>query len=128
MSETNMPNNIRYHYAIEKLSQAIRFLAVGEGDVRERLRTAYIGFHTLKDDDFPDDLRKDWQWVMKMLTREKQEMIRGYGTVHASLYKMKNKTGSKIAKTLLQLLDALEFDVRFDKHFRPPFPKYPKRK
>jgi hypothetical protein len=56
-----MPRDSRY--ALEKLSHAVSYLAVGPGDLRERLKTAYMEFHPVSEDDFPPHLQADWNWV-----------------------------------------------------------------
>ncbi|MQC27049.1 MAG: hypothetical protein DWG76_06350 [Chloroflexi bacterium] len=58
-----------YSFAREKIGGAIYYLAIGEGDVRSRLWSAYMEFHPLSEKDFPDGLRKDYRWIMKELTK-----------------------------------------------------------
>lgn len=102
-----------YRYAHEKLTNAIRILAISPGDVRSRLASAYEEFHTLRLDNFPEELRNDYQWVIDELTkREPQyntwsELKKAYvpeSRVAANLRRMRNSTGSKIARRLYDLL------------------------
>ena len=55
--------NIHYDYAREKLFSAIKVLATLSGDVRSRLFVAYSVFHPLKEDNFPNELKKDWRYL-----------------------------------------------------------------
>jgi len=100
-------NKHRHNYCLEKLSDAIIQLAVGEGDVRSRLHDAYMCFHTLKTNDFPEHLQTEWDWIIKSLTKEehtldhKGEVL--HGRLRNTLWKMRNKTGRKIAMKIVML-------------------------
>jgi hypothetical protein len=100
-----MPN--QYHYTVEKLGGAIECLATHPGDVRERLTQAFLGFHTLTETDFPPELRADWLWVKKELTKygpvlnHKGEVW--IGSVANTMRKVRKATGSKIAKKIYAL-------------------------
>lgn len=54
------------HYAKEKFGTAIYSLATGRGDIRERLFDAYLKFHTLNEDDFPADLKSEWESLQSL--------------------------------------------------------------
>lgn len=94
-------------YAHQLLSQTVDLLATGAGDVRSRLLEAYSVFNPLTPEHFPEPLRKDFEWVMKKLAKcgpyinTEGEIIKG--AVQVSLEQMRNSTGVKIAKKLLQL-------------------------
>lgn len=100
-----------YSYAKEKLWDAIQSLAIGPKDVRARLIRAYLSCHTLRPEHFPDELKKDWQWIVKQLTR--YEPIYNHkgevriGSVENTMNMIKNTTGSKIAGKILYLYDQL---------------------
>jgi hypothetical protein len=102
----------QYSYAWEKLEAARHALSVGPGDIRSRLLSAYMAFHTLQEDDFPISLRKDWNWIVKQLTKKEPYILangRIYsGSVEETCRAMKNKTGVKIAERLLKLLDEVD--------------------
>ncbi|ETR66923.1 MAG: hypothetical protein OMM_12175, partial [Candidatus Magnetoglobus multicellularis str. Araruama] len=80
-------------YLREKLSLAKYELAIGAGDVRERLYDAFLAMHTLREADFPEQYRKDWRWIKKQLTR--YEPIKDYegkvfiGSVQNTLRRIK---------------------------------------
>ena len=100
-----MPN--RYHYTVEKLAGAIHCLATHPEDVRKRLTCAFLGFHMLTEKDFPPELQADWRWVMKELTKygpllnHKGEVW--MGGVDNTMRKVRNVTGTKIAKKIYEL-------------------------
>ena len=105
--------NTRYDYAQEKLYNAVRALAVGPGDVRSRLMMAYRHAHTLRPENFPEELRKDWQYIVKSLNRFKpiydDKGVVLIGSVQHTLRRIKNRTGSKIAEKFFHLFSELHF-------------------
>ena len=94
-------------YVIEKLTNAMDVLAMGRGDVRSRLRDAYLCMHTLKETDFPNDLKKDWTWIIEKLTQRgplvgpDDKII--LGSVGNTMRSIRNKTGQKIAQRISNL-------------------------
>ena len=101
-----------YSYAKEKLNTAVQLLAKGKGDVRSRLFSAYLEFHTLAEDDLPEEFRESWKWIISKLT--KNEPSRDYkgdiieGSVQQSLKHMQNRTGAKIADRILEIHEGLK--------------------
>lgn len=97
----------RYSYTREKLYVAMHTLASGRGDVRARLLSAFMSFHTLNEDDFPEEYKKDWEWITKQLTKfgplldHKGEVWRG--SVENTMNKIKNSTGEKIAEKIFNI-------------------------
>lgn len=102
----------QYQYANEKLDQAVYSLAILPGDVRSRLKIAFSGFHTLREDNFPPKLKKDWKWIKKQLTRFGP--IYNYkgdptiGSVDNTMRKIKNSTGAKIASRIYNLRNEIK--------------------
>ena len=60
--------NIRY--VKEKFLVAEELLAVGEGDIKERVLSAYMCFHPVRPEDLPEELQIEYAWVMGQLTRK----------------------------------------------------------
>jgi len=96
----------RLSYALEKFNQAVYLLAVGPGDVRSRLKRAFLEFHPVQEKDIPDDLLEDFRWIMRELT--KREPVAKEGRVVATLERMQNRTGVKIAEKICYLAARLE--------------------
>jgi len=94
------------HYAYEKFSQAVYLLAIGPGDVRSRLRKAYIEFSLVPEKAIPEPLVEDYQWIMKKIT--KHDPIAGESRHIATLERMQNRTGAKIAERICYLTSRLE--------------------
>ena len=97
----------RYSYTREKFYVTMRTLATEPGDVRTRLLSAFMTFHTLKKDDFPEEFKEDWEWIMKQLTKfgplldHKNEVWRG--SVENTMNKIRNRTGEKIAERIFNI-------------------------
>jgi hypothetical protein len=100
------------NYALEKLSLAVFYLAIGQGDVRRRLKSAYMKFHPVTRDDFPPHLRDDWDWIINQLTRfgpvNHPDGTVVIGSVDNTLNRIKNSTGAKVAEKIVSLQSELE--------------------
>lgn len=101
----------RYTRCREKFAGALRRLAIGEGDVRERLRGAYWYLHQLTEHDIPPDLREDWQQIIQELTRRGPELDRHGEVVETALAhtlgRMRNGTGRRIAERIYMIARGL---------------------
>lgn len=97
----------RVEYAMGKFREAVRDMAVGAGDVRERLRAAWLTIYMVEADDLPVPLRQHLTWVQGQLTKC-EARHRFEGAVDATVNKMRRSTGVKIAERILALADALD--------------------
>lgn len=98
-------------YALEKLSLAEYELAVGPGDVRSRLRSAYKYLSPIFKMDFPPELQDDWLHIQNQLntrTSKWQGTEFDEGSFRATLNRMRNSTGSKIAARIIDLKYRIE--------------------
>lgn len=95
------------HYVVEKLTNALKCLATHPGDARERVAAAYLACHTLGEEDFPVEFKKDWIWLEKELTKYGPladpygRIIRG--SVENTMSRVRKTTGAKIAKKIYDL-------------------------
>jgi hypothetical protein len=92
-------------YALEKFFQAERELSEGLGDIKERLKDAYMCFHPVRKEDLPDELRDDYQWVIDQMTRKPQLIAKDSnfvvsGSIDQTLHFMPRKTAAKIAERI----------------------------
>lgn len=98
---------MRASYAREKINSAANALASGTGTIQQRLMDAYMQFHPLRTDDFPDDLKEDWDAIHAALTteeptyNEKNEPI--VGRVENTLKKMSDEDASELATRITEL-------------------------
>ncbi len=96
--------NLRYR---GKFRRALYYLAINEGNVRERLKYAYRELNYLREDEVPVEIRQEWQSILKALTALGPSTS-STGTVlkndlDNTLSKMRNGTGSKIALRIYRL-------------------------
>lgn len=85
-----------YGYTVGKLTDALRILATGKGDVRERVANAYLACIYLKaSDDFPEELRSEWKWIEDQVTK--------YGAAEDTMRRRRRATAVKIAQRMWRL-------------------------
>jgi hypothetical protein len=94
----------------EKFRRALFYLAVSEGDVRDRLRKAYAQLDTLRDDEVPQEVRAEWASILEELTKRgplihADRVIKD--ALDHTLGRMKNKTARKIAERVYRI--AIDF-------------------
>jgi len=123
-----LKNKVDY-YVREKFSDAIRILATGPGDVRSRLLRVWRGpLYMITPEKMPSKHRDDLTWIINQLHRykedwpgqlsnlKKKEIIdptfRGKYShlypdqVEATLSRITNKTGAKIASRIFDIYDS----------------------
>ena len=93
-------------YARDKFENAVYALAVGPGDVRSRLYSAFVELLIVTPDDLPSSLRRRYRSVRSRLS--KHEARGREGRVLATLSRMRNATGAKIAKDIVTLYHQLD--------------------
>lgn len=109
----------RYDYALEKFTEAVGALATAPGDVRERLLGVFQGpLAVITPEHLPDDLQEDYRWIQQQVTRydeypEKQEWFKDHPhllstAVEATMARIRNSTGSNIARRIYKILDELQ--------------------
>lgn len=130
----------KYFYAREKFVEAVRILAVGRGDVRERLNVVFSGpLYPITAEHLPPDLQEDYKWLLKRLSKFtvackwSYEACRKNGltdsqieerfpdlfqvSVEATLSRIKNKTGAQIAERIYSIYTEFESMFR-DSRYR----------
>ena len=104
-------------YVIEKLTDAMDALTTGRGDVRSRIKNAYSLMHTLRESDFPDNLREDWVWIHNEITKH-GPLLGPNGeiwldSVENTMRNIRNKTGQRIAKRISKLYWEISKNERY---------------
>ena len=89
-------------YGRVELTQAVCALAVGEGDVRSRLKSAFHYLAQVREDQLRPDVKADFEWVMKTLV-EKDPPGDWWSRVEWNLHRMRNSTGARIAKRIVSI-------------------------
>lgn len=96
---------------IERVYLAVEHLCIGQGDVRKRLRTAVINLLPLQKEDFPHELREDFNWVISQSTKYPSDDRKLRGDLEFTMRTIKNSSGQKIAKRILHIYARLQ-DIR----------------
>ncbi len=91
---------------VQRVYLAVRALATGRGDVRNRLRIAGATLSPLRIDEFPEDIRSDFAWVMKQLTQ--YDAVGNEGRIEVTLRRIQNSTGEKIAVRMFDIFSQLQ--------------------
>ena len=95
----------RLSYARDKFKYAVYLLAVGPENVRSRLKNAFIEFRHVREEDIPDDLLKDFRWIIREIKKRKPLVKEGIVIANK---RMQNRTGVKIAERIYNLAMRLE--------------------
>jgi len=99
------------HYMLEKLSRAVQKLAVGEGDVRSRLRDASVEIFSLSPSMLPVScgIRDRVIWAQRTLTgldpppyNAELPPDERETRLQTTLRRMKNRTAAKVAVALVE--------------------------
>lgn len=91
---------------IERVSNAVESLAIGRGDVRDRLRVAGSVLAPLRPSDFPEKLQDRFNSIKDNLTR--YPPVGSEGEIEATMKRIKNSTGERIAKSIFELYVELQ--------------------
>ena len=88
---------------IERVYLAVQQLCVGSGDVRSRLQTAVITLLPLQSREFPSELQQEFNSIIADATKYKSEMPEFRGDLEATMRRIRNSTGQKIAERIFGL-------------------------
>ena len=110
--------NLSRDYVVEKLTTTLRCLATHRGDARARIIDCYLCFHALREEDFPEELRGDWRWIMTTITKvgpmvaADGRVLRG--SVETTMRASKNVTAAKVAERLWTLYWAVSSNTAYE--------------
>jgi hypothetical protein len=100
-------DNNKYDHAVEKLTDTLKCLATHPGDARERIVAAYFSFGHLRAEEFPEECRKDWNWIKEEIIKfgpftDSQGKV-WRSSVENTMKTVRKATASKVAKKLYEL-------------------------
>jgi hypothetical protein len=90
----------------EKLRRALYYLAVGEGDVRERLLHAYNQIRVLREDEIPPGMLEELKGILKDMTRRGpliKSSVLLKDAAHHTLGRMHKRTARRIAERIYRI-------------------------
>lgn len=90
-----------------RLRNAVEDLATGKGDIRSRLKDIYQYLQPIQERDLPKKFRKDWSFVLDRFTKYTGDYY-GETPIDASLRKMNNATGQKMARIIFKIWQYFE--------------------
>ncbi|HUQ98569.1 MAG TPA: hypothetical protein VM166_03880 [Gemmatimonadaceae bacterium] len=96
----------RIGYAAEKFSGFARTLAIGPGDARDRLISAFWTFHVIRPMDLPQPLRQHLEWVYRQISA-RPARSQFEGSVEATVQTMRNVTAARVLERLVDVADAI---------------------
>lgn len=96
---------------VERVYLAVEHLCIGRGDVRKRLVEAVSTLLPLQARDFPEELQEDFNWVMAQSTKYRSQIPAYEGNIEATMRRIKNSTGEKIAERIFNIYSRIQ-DVR----------------
>ena len=94
----------------ERVYKAVEHLCTARGDVRARLRVAVMTLLPLQAQEFPEHLQEDFRWIRSQSTKYESERPHE-GTLDATMRRIKNSTGEKIAERIFKLYADIQ-DIR----------------
>ena len=95
---------------VERVYLAVEQLCTSLGDVRARLRVAVMTLLPLQVREFPEHLQGDFDWIRSQSTKYESEWP-DEGNLDATMRRIKNSTGEKIAKRIFELYSDIQ-DIR----------------
>lgn len=91
------------NYSIQKLMECTEILAISEGDIKTRLQHAVLTHLPMVEiDSFPNDLKPMYKSIYDRL-HAKEPTYQGQTSIEATMYRMRKKTASVIAKDIWKL-------------------------
>ena len=95
----------------ERVFLAVQDLCVGSGDVRSRLISAISTLWPLSSSEFPKVLQSDFEWIMSESTKYKSDSPMQRNDLEATMKKINNSTGVKIAQRIFDIYKTIQ-DIR----------------
>ena len=92
---------------VQRVFQAVECLCTAPGDVRTRLRWAVMILLPLQVQEFPEHLQGDFDWIRSQSTKYKSERPHE-GDLEATMRRIKNSTGEKIAERIFKLYSEIQ--------------------
>ncbi|MFA6416128.1 MAG: hypothetical protein WCW56_01440 [Candidatus Paceibacterota bacterium] len=92
---------------IPRFETALEILATGKGDVRSRMKDVVCVLICILPNEIPLKFRKEWEKMWYVLSKY-EPILENQGGSIASLEKIKNSTGQKMAKLIYEILKEIK--------------------
>lgn len=106
----DMNNKVRNQAeaVVQRVYSAVESLSTGKGDVRDRLEMAIGILLPLPARDFPEHLRKDFEWVINESTKYESPYPECHGNITETMKRIRNSTESKIAERIFKIYSEIQ--------------------
>ena len=105
------------NHLIEKLTNALDSLALGEGDIRKRLINVSVDLIGINSREIPEEYKANWNWIQQQLTKfgpvTSPSSEVWLGAVENTMKKIRKLTGVKIAKEIYSLYWAISSNEKY---------------
>ena len=92
----------------ERVYLSVKELCIGREDVRSRLQISVNILMALNADEFPEELREDFIWVIEQSTKCKSDTPEYRSDLETTMRKIKNSTGKKIAERVFKMYSRIQ--------------------
>ena len=96
---------------VERVFLSVKHLCTAQGDVRKRLVGAVTTLVPLLAREFPEELQADFDWIMAQSTKYKSQIPEYEGNIEATMKRIRNSSGEKIAERIFSLYSRIQ-DIR----------------
>lgn len=107
-SGTDISTRNKAESVVERVYLSVEHLCIAPGDVRKRLEVAVGILLPLRPSDFPEDMQNDFNWIIEQCTKYESEDPQRWGRVEATMKRIKNSTGERIAKNIFSMYSRLQ--------------------
>lgn len=108
---TDLTTRSKAESVVERVYLSVEHLCTAQGDVRKRLVGAIMTLLPLQTREFPEELQADFDWVINQSTKYKSKIPQYEGHIEATMKRIKNSTGEKIAKKIFSIYSRIQ-DIR----------------
>ena len=92
----------------ERVYMAVKELCIGGSDVRGRLVISVNILMALSPDEFPDEIKEDFNWVIQESTKYKSNIPEYQSDLEVTMKKIRNSTGEKIADRIFTIYSRIQ--------------------
>lgn len=92
----------------ERVYLAVKELCIGGSDVRGRLIISVNILMILNPEEFPEDIKEDFNWVIQQSTKYKSDMPEYKSNLETTMNRIKNSTGEKIAEKIFRMYSRIQ--------------------
>lgn len=93
---------------VERAYLAVEQLCTGQGDVRKHLEAAVLTLLPLQVREFPECVQEDFDWVIRESMKYKSQYPQFRGDLEATMMRIRNSTGQKIAQRIFHIYSAIQ--------------------